>query len=88
MGTSPFFMRQIAICLTSPDCRITWAIGAGSVSRRAMVTDHFLLGDWNIDVGFNELKRRNQRVRVEPTVMQVLVCLARNQGSMVSGLLL
>jgi Tol biopolymer transport system component/DNA-binding winged helix-turn-helix (wHTH) protein len=44
----------------------------------------FQIGEWSVQPAVNRLKRGNQVVRVEPKVMQVLVCLAENAGEVVT----
>jgi Tol biopolymer transport system component/DNA-binding winged helix-turn-helix (wHTH) protein len=44
----------------------------------------FQIGDWIIQPSVNRLRRGDQVVRLEPKVMQVLVCLAENGGEVVT----
>jgi Tol biopolymer transport system component/DNA-binding winged helix-turn-helix (wHTH) protein len=48
------------------------------------VSGDFQIGDWIIQPSVNRLRRGEQVVRLEPKVMQVLVCLAEKAGEVVS----
>jgi Tol biopolymer transport system component/DNA-binding winged helix-turn-helix (wHTH) protein len=44
----------------------------------------FQIGEWTIQPSVNRLRRGDEAVRLEPKVMQVLVCLAEHGGEVVS----
>ena len=44
----------------------------------------FLLGDWRVEPQRNQIAHGEERVRLDPRVMGVLVCLAERAGEMVS----
>ena len=44
----------------------------------------FQVGEWSVQPAVNRLRRGDQVVRVEPKVMQVLVCLAESGGEVVT----
>ena len=44
----------------------------------------FRIGDWNAIPDSGRLQRQDEEVKLEPKVMQVLVCLAQNRGKVVS----
>ena len=44
----------------------------------------FQVGPWLVDPGLNSISRNGTSVRLEPKVMEVLMCLAENAGSTVS----
>ncbi|MGD8569388.1 MAG: winged helix-turn-helix domain-containing protein [Gammaproteobacteria bacterium] len=44
----------------------------------------FRIGDWHAEPGSGRLRRQGVEVKLEPKVMQVLVCLAQNPGVVVS----
>jgi DNA-binding winged helix-turn-helix (wHTH) protein/TolB-like protein len=43
----------------------------------------FRVAEWTVEPQLNSLERNGQTVRMEPKVMQVLVCLAEHQGELV-----
>jgi Tol biopolymer transport system component/DNA-binding winged helix-turn-helix (wHTH) protein len=44
----------------------------------------FVVGEWRVQPAINRLRRGDQVVRVEPKVMQVLVCLSEHTGEVVT----
>jgi DNA-binding winged helix-turn-helix (wHTH) protein len=44
----------------------------------------FRVAEWAVEPQLNNLERNGQAVRLEPKVMQVLVCLAEHQGELVT----
>jgi Tol biopolymer transport system component/DNA-binding winged helix-turn-helix (wHTH) protein len=48
------------------------------------VSGDFQIGDWIIQPSVNRLRRGDEVVRLEPKVMQVLVCLSEDAGEVVS----
>ena len=44
----------------------------------------FRIGEWTVQPAVNRLRRGDEVVRLEPKVMQVLVCLAENAGEVVT----
>jgi TolB-like protein/DNA-binding winged helix-turn-helix (wHTH) protein/Flp pilus assembly protein TadD len=44
----------------------------------------FRIAEWTVEPQLNSLERNGHTIRVEPKVMQVLVCLAGHQGELVS----
>jgi DNA-binding winged helix-turn-helix (wHTH) protein len=49
-----------------------------------MMSGDFRVGEWEVQPAVNRLRRGDQVVRLEPKVMQVLVCLAEQAGHVVS----
>jgi DNA-binding winged helix-turn-helix (wHTH) protein/tetratricopeptide (TPR) repeat protein len=47
-------------------------------------TEAFLLGDWQVEPGADALYRGDEKVHLQPKVMEMLVFLVRNQGRVVS----
>ena len=53
------------------------------IYTRGMPGD-FWIGEWHVQPSINRISRANDVVRVEPKVMQVLVCLAARPGEVVT----
>ncbi len=53
--------------------------------NRSDIVDLFDIGDWTVRPAIGRLQRPGRRVTVEPRVMDVLVCLARHAGEVVSA---
>ena len=58
----------------------------GGLSRLnwAPMSGDFQIGEWQVQPAVNRVRRRDHVVRLEPKVMQVLVCLAESAGEVVT----
>ena len=54
-------------------------VSQGAVS----MADAFKVGDWFVDPQLNSVSANGNTIRVEPKIMQVLVCLAAHPGAVV-----
>ena len=57
--------------------------GASS-NRRLLIDDEFYVGSWHIQPRLNLITGPDAAVRVEPRIMEVLVCLAAQPGAVVT----
>ena len=48
------------------------------------MADAFRVGDWFVEPQLNNISKNGNTIRVEPKIMQVLVCLAKHANEVVS----